>query len=536
MTSEIRSLLAIVLSVTVLVGWSFFFGAKKEQDPVVSPKAIEKVETATVTEKLSAGFPAEQRASGVKVGLENDLISLEVDTNGGVLSLWRLKNYTSNGKTEAKKESVYLTDATGSDIGDFNVRNANFNIPSPIPFNVAKKGPDTLELVWRSAELTIYKRFYLNQGSYRLEMETEFENNGNITLQFLPVVSWSREPAEESPQVGALFFKSPPDKWLPVYFKENGLESLMEKSVPQSLQVLGNIGWIGSQSRYFLGGLRPLGSQGQSLELGKLGKTNFMRMLLPPAQVLPKEKWVQKFHLYGGPKEFERLKETGPGFDKTIGYGIFSFIAIPILYLLQFFYTLFNNYGLSIIALTILIKLLLNPINRKSMKSMKKMSAVQHRLKELREKHGADKQKLNAEMMQLFKTHKINPMGGCLPMLLQFPIYIALYKVLWGSVELYHSPFFAFYKDLSAPDPYFILPILVGVSFFFQTKLTPNPSVDPAQQKIMMLMPLMFSVVMFFLPAGLCLYILVNTGMTIIQQTMYQRDLRFRDLIRGRLS
>ena len=204
-------------------------------------------------------------------------------------------------------------------------------------------------------------------------------------------------------------------------------------------------------------------------------------------------------------------------------------------HLLQLFYKVVHNYGLAIIILTVLIKLLLNPINKKSLQSMKGMQALQPRLKEIREKYGKDKERMNTETMQLFKAHKINPMGGCLPMLLQIPIYIALYNVLWNSVELYHAPFFWFYKDLSAPDPYLITPILLGITMFIQTKMTPSASADPAQQKIMMIMPIMFSGFMIFLPMGLVVYILVNTGMTILQQWMYKNDIRFRDLLRGRL-
>lgn len=165
---------------------------------------------------------------------------------------------------------------------------------------------------------------------------------------------------------------------------------------------------------------------------------------------------------------------------------------------------------------------------------MKAMQDLQPKIKELQKKYGQDKQQLNLQTMQLFKTHKVNPMGGCLPMLLQFPIYIALYKVLWSSVELYHAPFLWFYKDLSAPDPFLITPLLLGVTMFIQTKMTPSPNMDPAQQKMMLIMPLMFCGIMVFLPMGLGLYILVNTVMTILQQKMYNKGIRMRDLLRGR--
>jgi len=170
------------------------------------------------------------------------------------------------------------------------------------------------------------------------------------------------------------------------------------------------------------------------------------------------------------------------------------------------------------------------------MKSMKEMQKLQPKLKELKEKYKNDKERINIETMKLFKAHKVNPMGGCLPMLLQFPIYIALYKVLWNSIELYRAPFFWFYQDLSAPDPYFIMPVLLGVSMWLQQKLTPSATADPAQAKMMQIMPIMFTAFMLFLPSGLVLYIFVNTIMGVMQQWMMNKDLRFRDLVRGKLS
>ena len=229
------------------------------------------------------------------------------------------------------------------------------------------------------------------------------------------------------------------------------------------------------------------------------------------------------------------LQKGGARLDEAIDYGFFGIVAIPLLHLLKFFYQVVHNYGLAIILLTILIKLLLHPINKRSMGSMKAMQNLQPKLKELREKYKNDKQRLNMEMMNLFKLHKVNPMGGCLPMHAQFPIYIALYKVLWNSVELYRAPFFWFYKDLSAPDPYLISPILLGIAMFAQQKLMPAATMDPAQRKMMMFMPLMFCVFMLFLPSGLTIYILVNTVFSILQQWMVNKGIRMRDVLSGKV-
>ena len=199
---------------------------------------------------------------------------------------------------------------------------------------------------------------------------------------------------------------------------------------------------------------------------------------------------------------------------------------------MQLFYSVIRNWGIAIILLTVFVKLLMNPLTVKSMKQMKEMQKLQPQLAALKGKHQNDKQRLNMETMQLFKTHKVNPMGGCLPILLQMPIYIALYKVLYNSIELYHAPFFWFYKDLSAPDPYFILPVLLGISMVAQQKLTPSASVDPAQRQMMMIMPVMFTAFMLFLPLGLVVYIFVNTVMSVAQQWMYQKGIRWRDVFR----
>ncbi|HEX5032977.1 MAG TPA: membrane protein insertase YidC, partial [bacterium] len=211
----------------------------------------------------------------------------------------------------------------------------------------------------------------------------------------------------------------------------------------------------------------------------------------------------------------------------------FGWVALPILKLLQLFNAFLHNWGLAIIALTILIKLLLHPLTKKSMASMKAMQNLQPALQKLREKYKDDREKLNVESMELFRRHKVNPMGGCLPMLIQMPIYIALYKVLYNATELYHAPFFGFYHDLSAPDPYYIMPVLLGIFMVLQQKMTPT-TVDPAQAKIMMIMPVMFSLFMIFLPLGLVLYIFVNTLLTVVQQYMHQKDISIWGLLKGR--
>ena len=533
------------MSVAVLALWYKFFSPPPPPPPqtttsqVASPQQTTPPVTNSAPAPVAASPKAETESKqGEIFVLENDLIRITLNTMRGVATDWKLKKYTKNGGEE---QGVSLTDTLGNSL-DWQFGNRNFEAPVAMPFVLTNQGSSQAELKWTSKGITLLKRFFLDPNSYQLRVETEFINNKKETVTFIPSFEWSKIASEESPQRGALFFKTPPDKWHPVYFNNASLEVLEDANLPVSQTITGKISWAGTESRYFLGGIIPTGKEGEKLEIGRYQNQTtggeeilFTRLFLPTVQILPGERWLQRVDVYGGPKELKYLQTVGANFEKVIGYGWISIVATPILYLLQLFYKGVHNYGVAIILLTILIKILLNPINKKSMESMKRMQILQPRLKEIREKYGNDKQKMNVETMQLFKAHKVNPMGGCLPMLLQFPIYIALYKVLWNSVELYHAHFFLFYKDLSAPDPYFIMPVILGVAMFLQTKMTPTPSADPAQQKMMMIMPVMFSVFMIFLPVGLTLYILVNTVMTVLQQWMYQHGIRFRDLVRGRI-
>lgn len=218
-----------------------------------------------------------------------------------------------------------------------------------------------------------------------------------------------------------------------------------------------------------------------------------------------------------GPKEYDLLSQT-PGMKRLIDYGFFSVLAYPLLDLLRFFYRFCHNYGLAIILLTLMVRLLFYPLSVQSSKSMKEMQKLQPRIAELKEKYGDDRERFQREQMALFKTHKVNPFGGCLPILVQIPVFIALYAVLGNSIELFQSPFFGWIHDLSAKDPLYVFPILMGISMVIQQKITPAVGMDPAQQKMMMVMPLVFSFMMLSLPSGLTVYMFISTLLGILQQ------------------
>jgi YidC/Oxa1 family membrane protein insertase len=235
---------------------------------------------------------------------------------------------------------------------------------------------------------------------------------------------------------------------------------------------------------------------------------------------------LYSFELYLGPKDIDRLKEAEVGLEDSIDFWIVGILAKPMLNLLRWFHSLVGSWALAIIMLTILVKLALLYWTQKSFSQMQRMAKLKPMMDELKEKYGKDKERLNTEMMSLYKREKVNPLGGCLPMLLQMPIWIALYRTIYSSVELYQAPLGGWIQDLSAADPYFVLPVILGASMFAQQKLTPT-TMDSAQAKMMLyMMPIMFTVFMLFLPSGLNLYILVNTFLTMAQQFYLRKTIK----------
>lgn len=237
----------------------------------------------------------------------------------------------------------------------------------------------------------------------------------------------------------------------------------------------------------------------------------------------PTEDLHLNYTFFIGPKSYEVLKNVPQDFQQLVDLGFFGFIASYMLIIMNFFFQIFHNWGVAIILMTVLVRILLLPLNIKSYRSMKAMQKIQPQMKKIREQLKETPQKMNQEIMSLMRTHKVNPLGGCLPMLLQFPVFLALYKVLGQSVELYQAPFIFWLDDLSVKDPYYVLPVLMGGVMFWQQKITPAP-MDPTQAKVLMVMPLIFTVFMLALPSGLTLYILVSSLFAIIQQFFFMKD------------
>lgn len=306
------------------------------------------------------------------------------------------------------------------------------------------------------------------------------------------------------------------------YFTDGNIERNLVESDLDATSVATPVKWVGAGSHYFIFTVIPETAP-QKVLLEKTSANNVQASLQFP---VTNNQINLKFKTVFAPKHLDLLRSIDKSLDTTVNLGFFAFLAYPILWTLKVIYKYVGNYGVAIILLTILIKLLTFPLVVKSMKSMRKMADFQPKMKALQEKYKDDKQAFNQEMMKVMKESGYNPMAGCFPMLLQMPIFFALYQALDTAVELKHAPFIFWIQDLSAKDPYFITPVLMTLVMFFQTKLTPpSPGMDPAQQKMMKFMPLIFGAFMITTPAGLCVYMLVNSIVSVIQQQYLNKKL-----------
>jgi len=283
-------------------------------------------------------------------------------------------------------------------------------------------------------------------------------------------------------------------------------------------------GWLAMVQHYFVSAWVPKDKTQREFYMRKVEGSNVFQagVIVPVAEIAPGAKGEASVSLYAGPQMQSALKQVAPGLDLVVDYGWLTVVAAPIFWALEAIHKLVGNWGWAIVVLTIMIKAVFFPLSAASYKSMAKMKMLTPRLAQLKERFGDDKQRLNQEMMKLYQTEKVNPLGGCLPILVQIPVFIALYWVLLGAVEMRGAPWILWIKDLASADPYYILPVIMMVSMFVQTKLNPTPP-DPIQAKVMMMMPLIFGFMFFWFPAGLVLYWVVNNVLSIAQQWQITR-------------
>lgn len=387
-----------------------------------------------------------------------------------------------------------------------------------------------IKFVSESSGVKLTKTFTLKRGSYEILVDHQIENTTAQPISpsvYLQITRDSKDPASENStpsfMSGPVSFTGPAiyseqEKFQKVSFSE------IEKRKATYIKDADN-GWFAMVQHYFVTAWVPPQGKNRSYEMTELQKNLFaIRSIEPVGTIAPGSQLNIPAKLWVGPQDQEGLEKVAPGLDLVVDYGLLTIIAKPLFALMTWLYTILGNWGWTIVVLTILIKAAFYPLSAASYRSMAKMKLVAPRLQALKEKFGDDRQKLNTAMMEMYRTEKINPLGGCLPILIQIPVFISLYYVLGSSVELRGAPWIWWIKDLAVQDPYFILPVVMMGTMFIQMRLNPTPP-DPLQAKVMMFMPLVFGAMMFFFPSGLVLYWCVNNILSIAQQWYVMRQI-----------
>ncbi len=551
---EKRVLLAIVLCIIVLVVWDKYFVPKKppavpstspavEQAPStpVKPETVQPVQPeqtrtpVSETPALSApSFPTPAAYTGKDVVVETPLYRAVFTETGARLKSFVLKRYRETiDKNSPGKELVRTSNIEELPLA-FNFANNPVAALNLAPYgadqsSVKVSSGDNKALTFRYEApgwLRITRRYLFYADKYLIDLSVRVENLGSQAWENAPTLSLINLPFSSG--AGSRYsFQGP------ALLANNELQQVKFKKLKEGeKQYPGPIDWVAYTNQYFTMALLPLNlapnrAQLKALEIpSQMVKTTFIG---PKITLQPGAQQEFRYKLYLGPKEVKTLKAADLKLAKAVNFGWFDIIAQPLLVCLKFFYRFTRNYGIAIILLTVLIKILFWPLTHKSYASMQAMKKLQPKMKKIREKYKDDKEKTNQEIMQLYRTHKVNPVGGCLPMILQIPVFFALYRVLYSALAMRHAPFALWINDLSAPDrlyvglnvPYLgglpVLTLLMGLSMFIQQKMTPTTG-DPRQEKMMLMMPIIFTVFFVNFPSGLVLYWLVNNVLSIGQQ------------------
>ncbi|MGQ9686134.1 MAG: membrane protein insertase YidC [Thiobacillaceae bacterium] len=387
---------------------------------------------------------------------------------------------------------------------------------------VLKPGQDTLRVAMKAIVdgVEVTKTYVFRRGSYVVDVLHTVRNTGTTPVAGYPYYQFVRHgQAPEGESAFVHTFTGPAIFTEAGKFQKVSFEDIAKGKQDHVREA--RDGWIAMVQHHFVAAWLapdPAADFKREFRTDSLGDGEFRAsMITPMVEIAPGEEKTVAMRLYAGPQELEKLKQLAPGLELVVDYGWLTVLAYPLFLLLNWLEKLVGNWGVAIILLTVIIKLVFYPLSAASYKSMAKMRKLAPRLQTLKERYGDDRQKLHEAMMKIYQEEKINPLGGCLPILVQIPVFIALYWVLLGAVELRQAPFALWITDLSARDPYYILPLVMAATMFIQMKMSPPPP-DPVQAKVMMIMPIVFSVFFFFFPAGLVLYWLVNNVLSILQQ------------------
>ena len=552
---QARLVIAIVLSVLVFLAWQFFFVDKeadqKSASQTAQPPAQEEPVRAAQpylegTQKVQSdktGVADTQVSTPAKISktttVDTPLYRVKLSENGAGITSFVLKNYREAVQKDSPLKELLpqdnpfdtvLVGFAGKSLPGLD--RAVFSTNAYVETVNVRDSAREITFSWKSdLGVVVEKTYKFSPDSYLIGLDIAIKNGSAQTIQDKLFVALTSTLPNDARMYG---FEGPSA------LIDKDLEEVKIKDIADQNTYPGNVKWVALQDRYFMMSVIPEEVGEASMRLYLKGDDLIeAQYALPDSAIGPGTQHTYKYSLFFGPKSMQILGTVGHSLNKALDFGMFDILAKPCVWLMNKLYSVIPNYGIAIIVLTIMIKGVLWPLGSKSYKSMSEMKKIQPLMKEIREKHKNDKKKMNEEVMSLYRTYKINPLGGCLPMVVQLPVFFALYRMLYQAIELRHAPFFLWIDDLSAPDRLFrfdissipfmeppygipVLTIIMGATMLLQQKMSP-PMGDPTQAKMMMFMPLIFTVIFINFSAGLVLYWLVNNVLSISQQYYIQK-------------
>lgn len=503
----LRALLAVILSMIILFASQYLYTKyyQPKKEPIQQQEQIKKEEKPQVAQVQQ--MKKEEKKEPLRdikykslrdikyqeLTIENEVFKVTLSNEGATVKSVELKKYKDSKANPVKLISSEVPALSILKDGKFDYSKIMFEIDSS---KASFKDSNQAEVVftYSDANISLKRTFIFNKTDYAIDVKEEVNGVGSY------YVTLGKD--------FGVFDKKGSPRWGPVILREADRIELSPSKIKDTVTYKEGVKWIAQEDKYFFSAIVPLTKANQFVVLPYNGNA------LTGAEF---QDGVNSYKFFTSPKKYDYLKKFNVGLEHIVDFGFFSIIARPLFWFLNLLHSLAGNYGVAIIILTILMRAPFIPIVNRGQKSMQKLSELQPKLKQLKEQYKNDPQRLQKEIIGLYKKYKINPMSGCLPIILQLPIFIALFEILTTAIELRQAPFMLWIKDLSVKDPYYVLPILMGGTMLIQQKMTPSVA-DPTQQKIMLLLPIVFTFLFLSFPSGLVLYWLINNIFGIAQQ------------------
>lgn len=533
-----RSLLVMglfLVSFLIFIQWQQDFDPEIQAQKQAQQQALQQQQSSDVPASSSQNTISDYATKGKTITLESDVLRLTIDTLGGDVIESDLLAHNAELNSHTPFKLLQQTGATTYVAQSGLVGKNGIDTPASRPqYQVAQEnfrladGQNELvvPMTFEKEGITYTKTFILKRGSYDVGVNFHIKNPTNETIEIQPYGQLKHTLVESSGSLTMPTYTGGAYSSSETNYKKYSFDDMAKNN----LNIDTKAGWIAVLQHYFVSAWVP----NQDAENTLYSRTNNGVATIgyrgAVTTVAPNSEATLNSQLWTGPKNQNEMGAVANNLDLTVDYGWAWFIAKPLFWLLTLIQSIVTNWGLAIIGVTIVVKTILYPLTKAQYTSMAKMRMLQPKIQEMRERFGEDRQRMSQEMMKLYREEKVNPMGGCLPILIQMPIFIALYWTFMEAVELRHAPFFGWIQDLSAQDPYYIMPLLMGASMFLLQKMSPTPVADPMQQKVMTFMPVIFTVFFLWFPSGLVLYWLTSNCITIVQQWLIYRNLEKKGL------